>query len=226
MNGNDSINGNGAIILDESIDVQVGKMVPAKGAWFIMLGSVQCSFCKEIKPYESYDMWSRLLCWDRKWIYILTHFVKAGSVKPKGYVFGDGSWFSGKHYSIPKSGGDKGHKELEEKAIFASAISKYVVKLGRLTVHPEVLIEASELLPPKPGGWATMTSAKTENGHANRAVVEGGEMAAKELDWKRIQAENERGLKYVEHFAALDELKTEFTGSGKRALGRYRDFLW
>src|SRR5450432_1739999 len=37
--------------------------VPAKGKWGIMLGAVHCSFKKEIKPYEGYEMWSRILCW-------------------------------------------------------------------------------------------------------------------------------------------------------------------
>lgn len=46
-----------------------------------------------------------------------------------------------------------------------------------------------------------------------------------EWDWRRILAENEKGLKYVEHFTALDGLHAEFSGSKKAALGKYRDFL-
>lgn len=43
-----------------------GKAV--RGRWSIMLGGVACSFKREIGIYEGYEMWSRILCWDRKWI--------------------------------------------------------------------------------------------------------------------------------------------------------------
>jgi len=117
-----------------------------------------CTFKKEIGMYQGFEMWSRVLCWDRKWIYIVTHFVKKGIVRPNAYILTDGSWF-GKRYKAVKGG--KGSAEVDEKAIFASAISKYVIKLGRLTIHPEVSLNASGLLPPKPGGWATMTGLST-----------------------------------------------------------------
>jgi hypothetical protein len=45
-------------------------------------------------------------------------------------------------------------------------------------------------------------------------------------DWKRIDAQNQKGLKFVDHFAALDGLHGEFSGSQTPALGKYRDFLW
>jgi hypothetical protein len=57
----------------------------------------------------------------------------------------------------------------------------------------------------------------------NDAVPE--EASSGEWGWMRIEAENHKGLKYVEHFAALDGLHNEFTGSKEPALGRYTDFL-
>lgn len=179
--------------------------------------------------YEGFEMWSRLLCWDRKWVYVVTHFVKKGTVKPTAYILTDGSWFGGKGY---KEVGGTGNAELDEKAIFASAISKYVVKLGRLTVHPEVVLEASGVLPQKPGGWAKMQGG---TGESTPEIVEavggsvadlGVEESVSDADWKRVEAQNEKGLEYVAHFAALDELHHEFSGSQSPALGRYRDFLF
>lgn len=32
------------------------------------LGAVSCSFRKEISPYEAYDIWTRILNWDEKWL--------------------------------------------------------------------------------------------------------------------------------------------------------------
>ncbi|TVY91596.1 Uncharacterized protein LAWI1_G001783 [Lachnellula willkommii] len=200
---------------------------PVKGRWLIMLGGVMCSFKREIGMYEGYEMWSRLLCWDRKWIYVVTHFVKKGAVKPSAYILDDGSWFGGKGYKKVEG---KGGKEVDEKAIFASAISKYVVKLGRLTVHPEVFLQASNMLPPKPGGWASMANSGESTPETLDVETTGAEAGAEaevtdEWDWRRVEAENKKGLAIAEHLGALDALHHEFTGSQAPALGRYRDFV-
>lgn len=203
-----------------------------RGRWNIMLGGVMCGFKREIGMYQGYEMWSRLLCWDRKWIYVVTHFVKKGTVRPKAYILSDGSWFGGKGYKNVEARGAEGEDvAVDEKAIFASAISKYVVKLGRLTVHPEVLLTAADMLPERPGGWHTMSGSSGESTPETLVDMEASTVEAKaggtsdEWDWKRIVAENEKGLKYAEHFAALDGLHGEFSGSRTTALGKYRDFL-
>lgn len=218
---------------------------PAKGHWSIMLGSVFCSFKKEIKPLESYEMWTRILCWDRKWMYIVTHFVKKGAVKPDGYTLDDGSFASrvfGTRGIPSKKQANKpataaATDNLPHKAIFATAISKYVMKLGRFTVHPEVVIDGSGLLPPKPGGWNTMSDNKkkttsNDEGVAAAAATEfsgpsaNGSSSADTWDWKAIEAENARGLEFAHHFAALDGLAGEFTGEETPAIGVFRDLLW
>lgn len=204
---------------------------PSKGRFGIMLGSVMCSFKREIGIYEPFEMWTRVLCWDRKWIYTITHFVKKGTVKPSAYILTDGSWFGKKGYTVVD--GNERSAELDEKAIFASAISKYVVKLGRLTVHPEVILDASGVLPERPGGWAKMqggsgesTSEIVDATSADETAAAGDVETGKgSWDWKRVEAEKEKGLKFAAHFAALDELHHEFTGSEAPALGKYRDFL-
>jgi hypothetical protein len=200
------------------------------------MGGVMCTFKREIGIYQGFEMWSRLLCWDRKWIYVVSHFVKKGTVRPSSYVLNDGTWFGGggKGYRIFKGPVTEGGEvvDVDEKAIYASAISKYVVKLGRLTIHPEVLLQASNVLPERPGGWHTMSGASGESTPETLVEMEASNIDVKEgetsdeWDWKRIVAENERGLKYVEHFAALDGLHSEFSGSRTAALGKYRDFLW
>jgi hypothetical protein len=87
---------------------------PVLGKWSIMLGGVMATFKREIGMYQGFEMWSRVLCWDRKWIYIVTHFVKKGTVKPSAYILTDGSWF-GKGYKAVK--GEKPSAEVDEKAI-------------------------------------------------------------------------------------------------------------
>lgn len=134
-----------------------------------MLGAVHCSWKREIKPYEGYEMWSRLLCWDRKWFYVVTHFVKKGSTRPLGYTLDKPedsgifpSWLRKKRDKVPTFEGVK--EEVDEKVIFASAISKYVMKIGRLTIHPEAILDLSGVLPPKPGGWNDMRTPPTSPG--------------------------------------------------------------
>jgi hypothetical protein len=216
-------NSTSKLILD-----QAGQ--PMRGRFSILLGSVECSFKREIGMYQGYEMWSRFLCWDRKWIYIVSHFVKKGTVKPRSYILTDGSWFGGKGYTVAGDG-KADVEDLDEKNIFASAISKYVVKLGRLTVRPEVMLEASGLLPERPGGWATMngesgdSTPETLDVELENGAATGSDLTSGEWNWKRVVAENQRGLKFAEHLAALDGLHHEFSGSRASAVGRYTDFL-
>ncbi|EXJ92013.1 hypothetical protein A1O3_00563 [Capronia epimyces CBS 606.96] len=99
-----------------------------KGRLAVILGSVHTSFHREILPYERYEVRSRLLGWDRKWIVV-------------------GSWFvrpARNHKHKEKGNG----KEEEPEVLLASALSKYVVKKGRFTVSPERCFTAAGWLSP------------------------------------------------------------------------------
>ncbi|KAI6248330.1 putative thioesterase atnL [Erysiphe necator] len=195
---------------------------PVNGRYSFALGATACNFKREIGIYEPYEMWSRLLCWDKKWMYFVTHFVKIGTVKPSAYILTDGSWF-GKGYRTVKGEANE-HQEVDEKAIFASAVSKVVVKLGRLTVHPEVLLDAANVLPPRPGGWHSMNPFASRIKSSDLGTCENFNKTH-DLTWEKVVEENERGLKYAEHFAALDGLSGQFSGSKRPALGKFADLL-
>ncbi|KAI3326846.1 capsule polysaccharide biosynthesis protein [Xylariaceae sp. AK1471] len=178
---------------------------PARGKFNVILGSVQCSFRKELGPYQRYEMWSRVLSWDRKWMYIVTHFVEKGAVKP-------------------------GAKPEEwEKKIHASAVSKYVFKVGRLTVHPAILLEASGMLPERPGGWVgnengtpEVTNGHASNGHAlNGHAVEPDSAEPAAWDWKRTEEERRKGFEYAKHLASLDGLLSQFDSGEDGALATF-----
>jgi acyl-CoA thioesterase FadM len=91
------------------------------GRLAIILGSVHTSFHKEIRPYELYEVRSRVLGWDKKWIVVASFFVRPG----------------------------KPDEDCDE-VLLASALSKYVVKKGRFTVSPERCFTSAGWLPPKP----------------------------------------------------------------------------
>jgi len=119
-----------------------------------MLGGAHCSFGREIKPYQQFEIWTRVLSWDRKWLYIISHFVKKGEVQPKGWTLQPWRKLESKRR---KHEGVKGHANGNAEkgpaqphpAIYASAIAKYVFKKGRLTIPPSRVLEGSGLLPPK-----------------------------------------------------------------------------
>ncbi|KXH52423.1 hypothetical protein CSAL01_09745 [Colletotrichum salicis] len=90
---------------------------PGPKHFVMILGGAQCVWRSEIVPYEKYELWTRVLSWDEKWIYLVTHFVKAD-------VFVPG-----------------------RKAVFASSIARYVSKNGRRTVLPEQALSKCGLLP-------------------------------------------------------------------------------
>ncbi|KAK1778957.1 hypothetical protein QBC45DRAFT_352230 [Copromyces sp. CBS 386.78] len=185
-----------------------------KGGFGIGLGAVFCSFRREIPPMKGYEMWSRILSWDRKWLYIVTHYVVKGKVKPT-------SWDGRKcGPTRPKIVRTEDGKEVDDKDftkyVYATAISKYVFKLGRFTVHPSIVIEANGLLPERPGeGWRggeTGTGTPEDLGEINENS---------EWDWKRVEYERRKGMEYAQHFAALDGVNSLFDGGEDGAIGKF-----
>ena len=124
-----------------------GLIAGGNKAFGVALGAVCCSFRKEINPFEKYEMWTRVLSWDRKWVYMVTHFVRKDVVKPRRF-----SMYPGQK----NKGGGTRLVDKPEDAIIASALSKIVFKKGRLTIPPEVMLQASGLLPPRPAEMALL----------------------------------------------------------------------
>ncbi|KAG9248123.1 hypothetical protein BJ878DRAFT_82971 [Calycina marina] len=193
------------------------------------LGAIECSYRREIKPYGKYEMWTRVIAWDRKWLYIVSHFVKPGSVVPQGYTLSKGACSLKDARSSKATVGKVGAKTddtcakpapVPSQAVYASAISKYVFKKGRLTLHPEIVLEASGLLPARPGGWATTAGPAPA---VEESMLPGSAEEEDGWTWQMVEAENAAGLKLANNFAVLDGLFDVFTGSNRPALGKYSD---
>ncbi|GMM37118.1 hypothetical protein DASC09_044430 [Saccharomycopsis crataegensis] len=45
---------------------------------YVPVSAVQATFKKEIKPYSRYNVVSRIVAWDNKWIFILSKFILPG----------------------------------------------------------------------------------------------------------------------------------------------------
>ena len=113
-----------------------------------------------------------------------------------------------------------------EKKVYASAVSKYVFKIGRLTVHPAVVIGASGLLPDRPGGWVTDSGTATPAADPTAAAANGNGHAvaapdATAWDWHKTEEERLKGMAFAEHFAALEGLSAAFDAGEHGALGKF-----
>ena len=123
------------------------------------LGAVSCSFRNEIRPYESYDLWTRVISWDQKWVYLVTHFVKKNAhITPREFTLYPkqkdlGSQTSSRQGSVAHltegTNGSMSALDRKQTPIIASAMSKIVFKEGRKTIAPEVMFELAGLLPPR-----------------------------------------------------------------------------
>lgn len=107
-------------------------------------------------------MWTRVLTWDEKWIYILTHFVKKDSKKPETFTL-----YPEQNASLKNSvsGSDKKTKnepwsEHSNKDIVATALSKCVFKADRRTISPMLMFKYSGLLPADSVDEAVYTTAE------------------------------------------------------------------
>ncbi|KAJ5351304.1 hypothetical protein N7452_000278 [Penicillium brevicompactum] len=189
-----------------------GKPAPRRKPVSIVLGSVYCTFKREIKPFELYEMHSKVISWDKKWMYILTCFMRPA-----------------------RRGG--------EKTVLAVAVSKYVVKKGRLTVPPERILRTSGFLPAPPeneaqaalidsaeasgvdtpGAGDGITATGGVDGSLVREVLKmnadqipaqetlekqqkdnNDSWSSEEWTWERVDQERLRGLKVVEGYTDLD----------------------
>lgn len=206
--------------LDEEIAaaaVAEGKPRPTKKLpMFIALGGTFCSFKREIKPLERYELKSHMAAWDDKWMYIITYFIKPERKKGAGQT------------------------------LAAIGLSKYCIKKGRLTVPIERVLRASGFLPARPDAAPSLSAAtmaalseadlsstatpRTQDGLTDTTldevklveeVTKLGDHAPEvlqkqqkenaaswtedEWSWERIEEQRKKGLEMVNGFISLDD---------------------
>ena len=217
------------------------------GNLLIALGGNLCLYHREIPPFTRYEVWTRVLSWDRKWLYVVSHFVEAGAFRPKNYVLQPWKGSRSKGW-VGKGEGERELSEEEKRArlrkkVYASSVTKYVVKKGRLTIPPELVLARSEMLPPRPAGAPSTFNTgymppKSESPKAGSAdgssnetldVLEESLFPKDEEDgewtWEKCEAMRLKGLKLAQHFDALDGLRDVFDGGENGALGVYKDLI-
>ncbi|EMC96710.1 hypothetical protein BAUCODRAFT_108579 [Baudoinia panamericana UAMH 10762] len=189
----------------------------AKGKYVVALGAVSCFFQKQIEPLQQFEIYTRVLSWDRKWLYLVSHIVKKGAIKPDSYVLQP--WRKTKR----KAGEAKKESEDLTKHIFATSVARYVFKKGRLTINPEIVLERSRLLPPRPAGIGLPPRAEAsklgEFADETRASVNTDDDG---WTWEDMEKERLRGLSFATHFDKLSAVHNELRAD--EVLGAYGDY--
>jgi hypothetical protein len=204
----------------------------------LALGAVSCTFKRELRPYEQYEMWSKILSWDDKWIYVVTHFVRKDAARPRAY-----SLYPQQSASASRRSSETTHAEnlddealrgstvdsaaspvpettdqdiKAEKQLFATALSKCVFKSGRKTVAPELMLQMSGLLPHTSCSDAAPSADEQEKSQT---------LAPPHKPAEEIESQRLRGLRIAQQLAAQNQrsLEAEFAGRDCEVLGRHTD---
>jgi hypothetical protein len=184
---------------------------PGPNQLLMILGGVQCVFGREIKPYQPYELWTRVLSWDDKWIYLVSHFIERGRFIPYDYYLQPKSTKSASRASNRSSGGNVSPiSKQPEKLVFASSVARYVFKNGRVTVPPEKVLRDCGLLPSVHDG--ALSSA--QGGQINSMTAGNMEKLRKE------------SLPIAQLHRGWDAVHGLFQGGETLALGRYTDLIW
>lgn len=118
------------------------------GALFPALAGLNITFHRAIRPRQKYEIATRVLSWDDKWIHLISHFVERGSCKPVHFTD------QRNPQRDPEMNiGDLAHVPCDYRGppsrsvVFATAMAKIVFKKGRKTVPPAQFLVDCGLLP-------------------------------------------------------------------------------
>lgn len=147
----------------------------------VLLGGASCVWKREILPFQRYEVVSRVLSWDDKWLYIASQFVRPGSRSTTG--------------SSEK-------EKVVDELIYASCVARYVFKSGRITVAPSIALDMLGLLPGKAG------SSLQDELKPSETACKGSpdQDRTRAWTWDDVERERLRGLKVASGLTALDAL--------------------
>ena len=179
----------------------------------LIVSAIACTFHREIKPYQPYELWTRVASWDDKWIYMVTHFVDNSKSRPRCLVMQADATINSKKTKWPAP-----HKKERHKDVFASAVTRMVFKKGSLTVPPQRAFEICGLLSasqtPTAASHTIITTEASESANSCHERILGGIVSYKETNLPIVRLE--RGWDAVRELFCEEQL----------VLTEYRDFMW
>lgn len=166
-----------------------------------VLGAASTMFKRAIPPLAKYEVVTRVLCWDDKWIYLVSWFVVPGSTHAAIHNGSNGN--IQREEEVDNNSKDRTSRSQKQQRprqiIYATSLAKYVVKSGRLTIPPARLLESSNLLP-------------IGDSKEDKQVQD------------IIERYRQKGEKFGKAFGELDTLSDEFE-NGQETLGEFRDLF-
>lgn len=181
----------------------------------LIVSGISCTFHREVKPFQPYEIWTRVASWDDKWIYMVTHFVDDSKFRPRCYVMQAHASINSKQMRPPVP-----HKEQRHKSVFASAVTRMVFKRGRLTVPPKRALEICGLLsaptaePPTAASYPDSGAGATESATGFNEWTEEEMVSYKETNLPIVRLE--RGWDAVRELFREDQF----------VLAEHRDLMW
>ena len=83
---------------DLSFRTRLGRAM-LRNRWTPLVGGISIRYRRSLDPFERYDLYTRLLGWDAKWVYLEQHFLKrGGELAAEGVVR---ALFRGKSGNVP-----------------------------------------------------------------------------------------------------------------------------
>ena len=169
------------------------------GLFFPALAGVNFTFHRAIRPGQKYEICTRVLSWDYKWLHLISHFVERGNCKPT-------------HLSDQRNPqldpemniGNLADSQCVDQGqhsgsvVFATAMAKIVFKKGRKTVPPPQFLADCGLLPHK----EMVATAESAQISSEDEKLDDNNMTKIGENIERIRATNHR---VAEHLNSLDE---------------------
>ena len=175
------------------------------------LGGVSCNFRKPVAPLQRVHIYSRVLSWDTKWLYVASWIVRADGAR----LAQPSTWTLQPWRTRPEG---KGAPDAKQPEVYAVSLARYVFKKGRVTVPPETVLTNAGLLPS-----ADDAEAKAVTG-TDGTVRPSAEAAANPLQTWTVAAVEQarlRGLEIAKGMTSLDSILDDLRPAEGPALGEY-----
>jgi hypothetical protein len=167
------------------------------------LGGTSCVFKREVKPFQRFEIWSRILTWDQKWVYVISYFVENGH----------GNRLLSQQSEATANNKTQGNNA--DTAILATCVARYVFKRGRKTVPPQEVFQTVGLCPTQVDNTSAEITS-TSSGTVNKSCH----------PWTHDQFEQHRlrALDLIAPFSGEETLPGCFADGPFGVLGHYTDF--
>jgi len=183
---------------------------------YVALAGVAALFRKEIPPFKKYTISSRILAWDRKWVFVVSHFVGGKDGREvyasclSKYVFKSGrktvppETVFGESGLLPEK--PEGAEGVEDGSGGSSGAETPLIGLREGKMGEEAMERAVERIV------------------RDDLERKQGEQGEEYWTWERVEAERRRGLEIAKGMLAMDGLVDEYRDGTEEGLEKVGQF--